>query len=251
MLKTWQRCTSCCLGNKRKGDFMHIYAIGDLHLSGEPPTKPMEIFGEHWRGHKEKIRQHWLKTVKADDTVIICGDISWAMSLEEAAQDLDWLARLPGRKLLLRGNHDYWWTSLAKMQKRFGEHFEFLQNGCIMVGDIAVCGTRGWLLPSAEAFSAEDEKIYRREAIRLELSLQAAAKQKPAAIIAALHYPPLFARTEHTAFTNLLHNYGVQHCLYGHLHGENHVSAFEGLREGIRYKLVSCDTQGFELYKVI
>ena len=137
------------------------------------------------------------------------------------------------------------------MQKRFGEHFEFLQNGCIMVGDIAVCGTRGWLLPSAEAFSAEDEKIYRREAIRLELSLQAAAKQKPAAIIAAFHYPPLFARTEHTAFTNLLHNYGVQHCLYGHLHGENHISAFEGLREGIRYKLVSCDTQDFQLYKII
>ena len=230
---------------------MHIYAIGDLHLSGEPPTKPMEIFGEHWLGHKEKIKQHWLETVTADDTVIICGDISWAMSLEGAAQDLDWLAQLPGRKLLLRGNHDYWWTSLAKMQQRFGEHFEFLQNGCIMVGDIAVCGTRGWILPSAENFTPEDEKIYKREAIRLELSLQAAAKEEAATIITAFHYPPLFAPTEQTVFTDLLKKYNVQHCVYGHIHGENHVITFEGERAGINYKLVSCDTQDFRLYKII
>ena len=230
---------------------MHIYAIGDLHLSGEPPTKPMEIFGEHWLGHKEKIKQHWLETVTAEDTVIICGDISWAMNLEGAAQDLDWLAQLPGRKLLLRGNHDYWWTSLAKMQKRFGEHFEFLQNGCIMVGDIAVCGTRGWILPSAENFTPEDEKIYKREAIRLELSLQAAVKEEAATIITAFHYPPLFAPTEQTVFTDLLEKYSVQHCVYGHIHGENHVITFEGERAGINYKLVSCDTQDFRLYKII
>ena len=230
---------------------MHIYAIGDLHLSGEPPTKPMEIFGEHWLDHKEKIKQHWLETVTENDTVIICGDISWAMNLEGAAQDLDWLAQLPGRKLLLRGNHDYWWTSLAKMQKRFGEHFEFLQNGCIMVGDIAICGTRGWILPSAENFTPEDEKIYKREAIRLELSLQAAVKEEPASIITAFHYPPLFAPTEQTAFTELLEKYNVQHCVYGHIHGENHVLTFEGERDGINYKLVSCDTQSFQLYKIV
>lgn len=230
---------------------MHIYAIGDLHLSGEPPTKPMEIFGEHWLGHKEKIKQHWLETVMPEDTVIVCGDISWAMNLEGAAQDLDWLAQLPGRKLLLRGNHDYWWTSLAKMQQRFGEHFEFLQNGCIMVGDIAVCGTRGWILPSAENFTPEDEKIYKREAIRLELSLQAAIKEQATSIIAAFHYPPLFAPTEQTAFTDLLQKYHVQHCVYGHIHGENHVLTFEGERDGINYKLVSCDTQDFQLYKII
>ena len=230
---------------------MHIYAIGDLHLSGEPPTKPMEIFGEHWLGHKEKIKQHWLETVTADDTVIICGDISWAMNLEGAAQDLDWLAQLPGRKLLLRGNHDYWWTSLAKMQQRFGEHFEFLQNSCIIRGDIAVCGTRGWILPSAENFTPEDEKIYKREAIRLELSLQAAAKEEATTIITAFHYPPLFAPTEQTVFTDLLKKYNVQHCVYGHIHGENHVITFEGEREGINYKLVSCDTQDFRLYKII
>lgn len=230
---------------------MHIYAIGDLHLSGEPPTKPMEIFGAHWLGHKEKIKQHWLETVQPDDAVIVCGDISWAMSLEGAACDLNWLAQLPGRKLLLRGNHDYWWTSLAKMQKRYGDSFEFLQNGCIMVGDVAVCGTRGWLLPSAENFSDEDAKIYNREAIRLELSLQAAQQHSPRAIITALHYPPLFARTEHTRFTNLMHNYNVNYCVYGHIHGENHVTTFEGVREYITYKLVSCDTQNFQLYRIL
>ena len=112
---------------------MHIYAIGDLHLSGEPASKPMEVFGEHWRNHKEKVAANWQNTVTAQDTVIVCGDISWAMTLEEAAQDLDWLAQLPGRKLLLRGNHDYWWSSLSKMQQRYGAHFEFLQNDCIMV----------------------------------------------------------------------------------------------------------------------
>ena len=127
---------------------MHIYAIGDLHLSGEPASKPMEVFGEHWRNHKEKVAANWQNTVTAQDTVIVCGDISWAMTLEEAAQDLDWLAQLPGRKLLLRGNHDYWWSSLSKMQQRYGAHFEFLQNDCIMAEDIAVCGTRGWLLAS-------------------------------------------------------------------------------------------------------
>ena len=230
---------------------MHIYAIGDLHLSGEPPTKPMEIFGAHWLGHKEKIKQHWLDTVQPEDAVIVCGDISWAMSLEGAACDLSWLAQLPGRKLLLRGNHDYWWSSLSKMQKRYGDRFEFLQNGCIMLGDVAVCGTRGWLLPSAENFSDEDAKIYNREAIRLELSLQAAQQHAPRAIITALHYPPLFARTEHTRFTNLMHNYKVNYCVYGHIHGESHVTTFEGVREGITYKLVSCDTQGFALYRVL
>lgn len=226
---------------------MNIYAIGDLHLSGEPPAKPMEIFGEHWLGHKEKIKNNWLATVADEDVVIICGDISWAMGVKNAAEDLAWLAQLPGRKLLLRGNHDYWWSSLAKMQQLYGEHFEFIQNDCTMVENIAICGTRGWVLPSAENFTAEDEKIYKREALRLELSLEAACKHNPAAIIVAMHYPPLFAADEHTLFTDLMEKYHVNHCVYGHIHGENHVLTFEGEREGVNYKLVSCDTQGFAL----
>ena len=230
---------------------MSLFAIGDFHLSGEPPAKPMEVFSPNWENHFEKIRRNWLTKITETDTVIICGDTSWAMSLEAAMQDLNRIAALPGQKIILRGNHDYWWSSLSKMQQRYGAHFEFLQNDCIMAEDIAVCGTRGWLLPSAESFSDADRKIYNREGIRLELSLQQAHKMQAQQIITAFHYPPLFARTEHTCFTNLMLRYGVQHCVYGHIHGENHIPVFEGLREGINYKLVSCDTQGFQLYKVI
>ena len=230
---------------------MNIYAIGDLHLSGEPPAKPMEIFGEHWLGHKEKIKNNWLATVTDGDVVIICGDISWAMGVKNAAEDLAWLAQLPGRKLLLRGNHDYWWSSLAKMQQLYGEHFEFIQNDCTMVDNISICGTRGWVLPSAENFSAEDEKIYKREALRLELSLKAAQHHNPEQLIVAMHYPPLFAADEHTLFTDLMEKYHVNHCVYGHIHGENHVLTFEGEREGENYKLVSCDTQGFALTRIL
>ena len=173
------------------------------------------------------------------------------MGIKNAAEDLAWLAQLPGRKLLLRGNHDYWWSSLAKMQQLYGENFEFLQNDCIMAGDTAICGTRGWVLPSSENFTAEDEKIYKREAIRLEMSLKAAAKQNPASIIVAMHYPPLFAAEEHTLFTDLLERYQVQYCVYGHIHGENHVLTFEGERASVNYKLVSCDTQGFALTRIL
>lgn len=229
---------------------MSIFAIGDLHLPGGD-KKPMDVFGAHWERHFERICADWQSRVKPEDIVLIPGDISWAMQLGDALNDLREIAKLPGTILLLRGNHDYWWSSLSKMQQRYGAHFEFLQNDCIMVEDIAVCGTRGWLLPSAESFSDADRKIYNREGIRLELSLQQAHKMQAQQIITAFHYPPLFARTEHTCFTNLMLQYGVQHCVYGHIHGENHIPVFEGLREGINYKLVSCDTQGFQLYKVI
>lgn len=229
---------------------MSIFAIGDLHLSGEPATKPMEIFGEHWLGHKEKIKASWLEQVAAEDTVLICGDISWAMSLKEALVDLAWIAQLPGRKLLIRGNHDYWWSSLKKMKQELGDKFEFVQNDVILVEHTAVCGTRGWLLPSAESFSEEDNKIYSREGIRLELSLQAAAKLAAEDTVVMLHYPPLFAVEEKTVFTDLMERYGVNYCVYGHIHGENRVSTYEGERFGVNYKLVSCDTQQFRLYKI-
>lgn len=230
---------------------MSIYAIGDLHLSGEPPKKPMEIFGEHWLAHKEKLQSNWLATVTNEDTVIICGDISWAMQLREAEEDLLWLAQLPGKKILLRGNHDYWWTSLKKMQALYGNHFQFLQNNCIMIDDVAICGTRGWILPSSDNFTEDDNKIYQREGIRLELSLQAAQANRAKHIIVALHYPPLFAPTETTIFTDLLERFQARACVYGHIHGENHLSVFEEERNGVQYKLVSCDTQSFTLYKVI
>lgn len=230
---------------------MSIYAIGDLHLSGEPPAKPMEIFGAHWLNHKEKIKNNWLQTVQENDTVIICGDISWALQLAEAQADLNWIAALPGKKILLRGNHDYWWTTIKKMQQFTENKFSFLQNNCLTAEDCAICGTRGWLLPSSDNFTDSDDKIYQREAIRLELSLQAAQQQNPTQIIVAMHYPPLFAADEETVFTALMEKYQVKHCIYGHIHGENKISTFEGIRRGINYKLVSCDTQNFTLYKIL
>lgn len=230
---------------------MNIYAIGDLHLSGEPASKPMEIFGSHWQGHKEKISSAWQETVKEEDTVIICGDISWAMQLEEAEGDLKWITALPGSKILLRGNHDYWWTGLQKMQQAHGK-LQFLQNSCIMIGDTAICGSRGWVLPSFENFTDEDKKIYTREGIRFELSLADAERQNAKRIIAALHYPPLFAEDEHTVFTDLMEKYGVTDCVFGHIHKKESQGAVKELtRCGIKYRLVSSDTLGFKLYKII
>lgn len=229
---------------------MSIFAIGDLHLSGEPPAKPMEIFGEHWLNHKEKIKSNWLNSVTEQDTVIICGDISWALQLNEAKPDLDFITALPGQKILLRGNHDYWWTSLKKMQQFTQNQFLFLQNNCIVADETVICGTRGWILPSSENFTEDDSKIYQRESMRLELSLQAAKNSGLTNIIAAFHYPPLFESNEQNLFTDLLEKYQVQQCIYGHIHGENHVATFEGLRNGIKYKLVSCDTQEFKLTKI-
>lgn len=153
---------------------MSLFAIGDFHLSGEPPAKPMEVFSPNWENHFEKIRRNWLTKIKETDTVIICGDTSWAMSLEAAMQDLNRIAALPGQKIILRGNHDYWWTSLKKMQQATEGKFMFLQNNFFACGDVAVCGSRGWILPSSEAFTDDDRHIYLREGIRLENSLAAA-----------------------------------------------------------------------------
>lgn len=232
---------------------MHIYAIGDLHLSGEPASKPMEVFGEHWRNHKEKVAANWQNTVTAQDTVIVCGDISWAMTLEEAAQDLDWLAQLPGRKLLLRGNHDYWWSSLSQLRACLPENMHAVQNDAFDAGDCVFCGTRGWTIPLGQNAAAQDEKLYRREALRLEMSLKDAARiANGRPIFAMMHYPPLLPETarQGTEFTRLLSEYGVKRCVYGHLHGQSVQRGFSGSYRGVRYDLVSCDALGFALKDV-
>ena len=224
---------------------MKIYAIGDLHLSGKPPSKPMEIFGEHWTDHAAKVAANWHQLIRSDDTVIICGDTSWAMDLQDALTDLNWIAALPGRKIILRGNHDYWWASLKKMQTATENNFSFLQNNFFTCGTTAICGSRGWLLPSSDNFNADDAAIYRREGLRLEASLKAARQAGYSDIIAALHYPPLYDAANESVFAELLERYGVRHCVFGHIHGSDASMVFEGIRNGITYKLVSCDTQGF------
>lgn len=228
---------------------MNVFCIGDLHLSGWPQSKPMEVFGPQWAGHTHKIKENWLAVVRADDVVLVCGDISWAMGLAAAAADLRWLARLPGRKILLRGNHDYWWTGPSKLRSRYPE-FEFLQNDAILLGSTAVCGSRGWKVPSNEGFTEEDRKIYARELLRLEMSFKSALQQGAEEIICVLHFPPFFKEDEENGFTELFRRYPVRKVLFGHIHGEQHLSVFEGVRDGVEYKLCSCDTQGFQLVKV-
>lgn len=231
---------------------MDIYAIGDLHLSGNPPRKPMTIFGDYWDKHWEKIKRNWLAAVRDEDTVILCGDISWGMDLPEAMEDLRELIALPGRKLLLRGNHDYWWSSLAKNEKATEGKLLFLQNNCYQAGDVAICGSRGWNIPNMEGFLPEDEKIYQRELQRVEMSLKAAQKTGCQKILLALHFPPLYQEEQVTGFTELCRRYGVKVCVFGHIHGvaAHALNVFEGMKNGTEYRLVACDYLDFQPLKL-
>ena len=241
---------------------MRIFAIGDLHLPGGD-VKPMDVFGPHWERHFERIAEDWRARVSQDDLVLIPGDISWAMQLKDAAEDLRRIAKLPGNTLILRGNHDYWWSSLTQLRACLPPNMHAVQNDAYDAGEAVICGTRGWTIPPSvfsgeaegasgeqDADDAQDEKIYRREALRLEMSLCAAAKlANGRPIVAMLHYPPLTPECLRTGteFTRLLSAYGVSRCVYGHLHGQSVRRAFNGTYGGVRYDLVSCDALDFKL----
>lgn len=238
---------------------MNIYAIGDLHLSfGDTVEKPMDIFGGQWIGHTEKLYKSWNEKVSDDDVVIICGDISWGLKLEEAMADLEWVHSLPGRKLLFKGNHDLWWKAIGKLRGLYDDGtMEFVQNSCVLLdggkgadqaaggavgGSIAVCGTRGWICPGTEGFSQHDRKIYERETARLRMSLEEARKAGADTIIGVLHFPPTNDKQQRSAFTDLMTQYGVKTCIYGHLHGsEVFKKGLKGVYNGVEYKLVSLD----------
>lgn len=222
---------------------MAIYAIADLHLSFSS-DKPMDVFGTNWTDHAGQIKAHWLETIRPEDLVLIPGDISWAMYLEEAKTDLEWLEQLPGTKVVLRGNHDYWWVTLKKMKKAYPE-LNFLQNNAFTFGDTVICGTRGWLCPGDQGFDeTQDQKIYLREQIRLRLSLEE-GKKTGKRIIAMIHYPPCTLKQECTELTALFEEYGVSLVLYGHIHHQFD-SVFEGVRNGVTYRLVSSDYLKFK-----
>lgn len=228
---------------------MAIYAIGDLHLSGHS-DKPMDIFGAQWNDHANKIRDSWLKKVNNDDAVLIPGDISWAMTLEEAMVDLEWISDLPGKKYLIRGNHDYWWSSITKLNSLF-DSMSFIQNNFFTYKEYAICGTRGWNCPSHYKFTNHDQKIYLREVSRLEMSLNTAKKSGYDNILVMLHYPPTNDKLEPSLFTEVLEKYNVKHVLYGHLHGETSYDAgLKGIHNGINYHLTSCDYAGFEMVEI-
>ncbi len=228
---------------------MNIFAISDLHLSlvspweaGKPAllAKPMDIFGQAWADYPGPLAERWCSLVRPDDAVLIPGDISWAMTLAETAYDFNYLEGLPGRKLIVKGNHDYWWQSLSQVKKALPSSLEPLQHSAVRVGDRAVCGTRGWLTPAHRDFrESEDCKIYERELLRLEMALADGAKWG-LPLIAMLHYPPLLPEEAYSGFTELLDAYPVTDCVYGHIHGDK-AAAFDGERKGIRYHNCSAD----------
>jgi len=220
---------------------MALFAISDLHLSlsGE---KPMDVFGGFWKDHHLILKQNWERTVGKEDTVILGGDLSWAMKLEEAVLDFQFVDTLPGTKVLFKGNHDYWWQSFSKVKEALPKSMIPVQNNYVLFNrNVALCGTRGWTYPDAPVCSAQDEKIYRRELMRLELSLETARKDGFSTFIVTLHYPPFSSSLEDTGFTEIMHRYGVKVCLYGHLHGRDHCRAFSGVREGISYYFIASD----------
>lgn len=222
-----------------------IFAISDLHLPGGD-QKSMDLFGGHWQGHFERIRSDWLLRVGEEDIVLIPGDISWAMRLEHALADLEAIGELPGHKILIKGNHDYWWSSLSRLRASLPPKMHALQNDALRLGDFIFCGSRGW--SQGEADDEETNKIYQRELARLELSLQAAGRLGDCSRkIALCHFPPIGPRGEHSPVSQLLESYGVNDVVYGHLHGPACAVGFTGLRNGLRYWFTSCDCVDFKL----
>ena len=226
---------------------MAIFAISDLHLSlnGE---KPMDVFGSRWDNYTDRMEEQWNRVVQDDDLVLIPGDISWAMYLEDTVKDFTYLNRLKGQKLLLRGNHDYWWTTLSKMEKFVEEQgfdsLHFLKNTAFLWGDTAICGTRGWTIPHPDS-AGEDKKIYDRERQRLLLSLEAAKSHNVKNILTVMHFPPVEREETSDGFLDIMEEYGVKECIFGHLHASAHKSAPQGIIRGIKMRLVACDYLNF------
>ena len=228
---------------------MALYAMGDTHLSLSA-RKPMDVFGGAWSGYVDKLRRG-LSVLREEDTLVLCGDLSWGMSLEQAREDFAFLDSLPGgRKILLKGNHDYWWTTAAKMEKFFAENgfstLEILHNNCRLYGETALCGTRGWFYE--EDRGEHSAKIFNRELIRLEASLKAAGEREK---LCFLHYPPLYQGYRCQEIIGLLEHYQVKLCCYGHLHGGSHRLAFSGTLNGVEYRLIAADYLSFQPEKIL
>ena len=230
---------------------MSLFAVGDLHLPGGQ-DKPMNVFGAQWTDHFRQIADSWRQEVGPGDTVLIPGDISWAMRPEEARADLEEIAALPGRKVMIRGNHDYWWNGIQRVRGMLPEGFFALQQDALDLGEAVVCGTRGWMIPTGDApLEEHDLKIYRREVGRLEAALREAGKlagQRP--VVVMLHYPPAMQHQRTSGFTESMERAGARMCVYGHLHGAGIASAFQGIQGGVEYVLTSCDSLKFRVKKL-
>ena len=224
-----------------------IFAIGDLHLDSLG-QKPMNIFGKQWENHEEKIFSNWKKIVTEKDLVLLPGDISWALHLSDAINDLKKIDKLPGRKIISKGNHDYWWSSMSKLNKLEFPSIEFLHNNFYVYKNFGISGTRGWIAEDNPEFKLEDKKIFDREVMRLKNSLEKNMMDKK---IVMIHYPPFNQDFSPNSFSKLMSEYNVSFCLYGHLHGKGHKFAFNGKIGEVEYRCVSSDYISFELEKVI
>ena len=227
---------------------MALYAIGDLHLCLGAP-KPMDIFGGAWVGYMDKLKEG-MSVISAEDTTVLMGDLSWSLDLPSSAADFAWINEIPGRKIILKGNHDYWWSTAAKFNKfcteNGFENLNLLNNNCYEYGEYAICGTRGWFFEE-ERSGQHEEKVFKRELIRLEASLKAAGERQK---LVFLHYPPRYRGFECPEILALLEKYEVRRCFYGHLHGGSHKLAMEGLWDNVDFKLCAADYIGFKPFKV-
>ena len=232
---------------------MSIFAISDLHLSFNS-EKPMDIFGKKWESYVQRLEENWNSLVSYDDFVVVPGDISWATYLEETSKDFDYINNLNGKKIILKGNHDYWWTTANKMNNFVKDNsfdtVSFIQNNAFFADKTAICGTRGWMLPNDKT-SELNKKIFEREKLRLVLSLECAKKSGAENIIAALHYPPVEKDNSNQDFLDIMKQYGVKLCIYGHLHAQSQKNAVQGEVSGVELKLVSCDYLNFVPCKLV
>lgn len=231
---------------------MKVFAISDLHLciSG---AKPMEIFGDGWQNYQEKIKEDWNNKVNDEDVVLISGDISWAMKLSEAEKDLEYFDNLKGKKIFIRGNHDYWWQSITSVRQSLPYACFALQNDAIKIGNYIFCGTRGWTVPETKFLDEHDEKIYKREVLRLEMALMGAKRlceDNDNKIICMLHYPPYNSKKENSEFTDLLKKYNVYACVFGHIHSHmGKYKLYENIFD-IDFYLTSCDLTKNKLIEI-
>ncbi len=227
---------------------MHVFAIGDLHLSSQ--GKSMDIFGPQWKDHKQSLLNMWSHAVGPDDVVLLAGDLSWALKLREAVVDLEWIGRLPGTKILIRGNHDYWWSSRKKVNSVLPDGMIAINASAWSRNDLSIVGTRGWNIPGTSRFDENDQKLYLREVNRLRIALQQVPRRESRKIVAMLHYPPLTKTIPASGFTELLESFRASVCVYAHLHGEDQRIAFQGKKNGVTYVFVACDYLGFQPFKL-
>lgn len=225
---------------------MKVYGISDLHLSFES-NKPMGIFGKAWEDHHKKIKENWSKKISDDDLVLIAGDISWGMKLNEALKDIEYIHSMPGKKVIIKGNHDYWWSSISKINSLHDDIY-FIQNTHYKFNDYAICGTRGWIALDGEE---HNEAVYKRELLRLEMSIQSAIKEGLSKIIVMMHYPPLTKYTKCREFLDILSKYKVEKVIYGHIHSSSENICFNGIYNDIEYICTSADIINFDPVRIL